>query len=78
MDTLKERLSNLQMFLQELTEGKISKEEIISQSNYHIATMDLLNDHFKENVKLLKKIRSDIKKLKKLHKTHNTIKEDLK
>ena len=45
-ETLKERLENLRMFLCELANtefnGTISEEEIISQANYHIATMDNL------------------------------------
>jgi hypothetical protein len=46
-ETLKERLDNLRMFLQELSNDKFSyiyPKEIRDQASYHLATMDLLNE----------------------------------
>ena len=43
-ETLRERLDNLEMFLQEITENKhIVSEEVKGQASYHLATMDCLN-----------------------------------
>ena len=43
-ETLRERLDNLEMFLQEIAEGKhIVSEEVKGQAEYHAATMELLD-----------------------------------
>lgn len=42
METLKERIDNLEMFLSELAYGDMPITEAQSQADYHIATIDLL------------------------------------
>lgn len=43
-ETLRERLDNLEMFLEEITENKhIVSERVKEQANYHLVTMDALN-----------------------------------
>jgi hypothetical protein len=43
-ETLRDRLDNLEMFLQEIAEGKhIVSEEVKGQAEYHAATMELLD-----------------------------------
>jgi hypothetical protein len=47
METLKDRLDNLELFLQELAEDTTTiryNEEIRSQADYHLATMRLLKN----------------------------------
>ena len=47
MESLQDRLDNLMMFLQEIANGDYGNhnlDELKSQANYHIATMDLLNN----------------------------------
>lgn len=42
MESLRDRLDNLEQLVRELIEGEISPEEIESQANYHSVTIELL------------------------------------